>query len=49
MCSSLEELHSHIDVSQLTSDLGGTIAYDHDDWIQQRTVIFSHYQKYLLI
>lgn len=41
VCSSIEELHNHIDLSQLTSDLGGTIAYDHCDWIQQRTVSFS--------
>lgn len=41
VCSTIEELHTHIDVSQLTSDLGGTIAYDHSDWIQQRTVIYK--------
>lgn len=39
VCSSIEELHNHIDISQLTSDLGGTIAYDHSDWIQQRTAV----------
>lgn len=43
VCSSIEELHSHIDVSQLTSDLGGTIAYDHSDWIEQRTVMYTYH------
>lgn len=35
----LEELHGCIDSSQLTSDLGGTLLYAHDEWIQQRIVI----------
>ncbi|XP_055936058.1 guanine nucleotide exchange factor DBS-like isoform X3 [Argiope bruennichi] len=39
VCTSVEELHSHIDISQLTNDLGGTIAYDLNDWIQQRTAV----------
>ncbi|KAL0268315.1 UNVERIFIED_CONTAM: hypothetical protein PYX00_010309 [Menopon gallinae] len=36
ICNSLEELHSFIDRSQLTPDLGGYIQYDHVQWIQQR-------------
>ncbi|GIX92816.1 hypothetical protein CEXT_605722 [Caerostris extrusa] len=39
VCTSVEELHTHIDISQLTNDLGGTIAYDLNDWIQQRTAV----------
>ncbi|XP_054708751.1 LOW QUALITY PROTEIN: guanine nucleotide exchange factor DBS-like [Uloborus diversus] len=39
VCSTIEELHCHIDISQLTSDLGGTISYDHNEWIQQRTAV----------
>ena len=38
MCNSLEELHQHVDVDQLTEDLGGTIVYDHKEWIQHRAV-----------
>lgn len=36
--SSVEELHEYIDIDQLTSDLGGTLLYSHDEWIQQRIV-----------
>ncbi|XP_015927368.1 guanine nucleotide exchange factor DBS isoform X2 [Parasteatoda tepidariorum] len=39
VCTTVEELHSYIDISQLTDDLGGSIAYDHDSWIQQRTAV----------
>ncbi|XP_049825269.1 guanine nucleotide exchange factor DBS-like isoform X2 [Aethina tumida] len=34
--SSAEELHEYVNITQLTSDLGGTLPYNHDDWIQQR-------------
>ncbi|KAF0301033.1 Guanine nucleotide exchange factor DBS [Amphibalanus amphitrite] len=36
ICSSLAELHSYVSPDQLTKDLGGTIPYDHEEWIQQR-------------
>ncbi|XP_029645767.1 guanine nucleotide exchange factor DBS isoform X12 [Octopus sinensis] len=36
MCNNQEELHEHIDPSQLTKDLGGEIEYDHKEWIEQR-------------
>lgn len=34
----LESLPKIIDVSQLTSDLDGTLYYDHDQWIEMRLV-----------
>ncbi|KAF5296920.1 hypothetical protein FQA39_LY12277 [Lamprigera yunnana] len=34
--STLEELYEHIDINQLTSDLGGILLYSHEEWIQQR-------------
>ncbi|XP_037089598.1 guanine nucleotide exchange factor DBS-like [Pollicipes pollicipes] len=36
ICSSLDELHAHVSPDQLTEDLGGTVPYDHEQWIQQR-------------
>lgn len=39
MLSSLTELHSYIDRSQLTQQLGGTQEYCHDKWISHRTAI----------
>ncbi|XP_078588989.1 uncharacterized protein LOC144869507 isoform X2 [Branchiostoma floridae x Branchiostoma japonicum] len=33
------ELQNHIDPSQLTSDLGGYLTYDHQTWVQFRKVI----------
>ncbi|XP_013399843.2 guanine nucleotide exchange factor DBS-like [Lingula anatina] len=39
MCNNVQELYSHIDRDQLTQDLGGLIAYDHAEWIQQRAAI----------
>ncbi|EEB16142.1 Guanine nucleotide exchange factor DBS, putative [Pediculus humanus corporis] len=47
VCNSLEELHSYIDKSQLTSDLGGSIQYNHSEWIRQREdlEIFSEEMK----
>lgn len=38
MLSSIAELHSYIDRTQLTEDLGGTQEYCHDKWISHRTV-----------
>ena len=35
---SLENVHKCIDASQLTSDLEGTLVYDHEEWIQLRMV-----------
>ncbi|KAM6934154.1 guanine nucleotide exchange factor DBS [Xenentodon cancila] len=39
MLSSLTELHSYIDRTQLTQELGGTQVYCHEKWISQRTAI----------
>ncbi|KAM9344031.1 guanine nucleotide exchange factor DBS [Pholidichthys leucotaenia] len=39
MLSSVTELHSYIDRSQLTQELGGTQEYCHDKWIAHRTAI----------
>ncbi|XP_068428330.1 guanine nucleotide exchange factor DBS isoform X5 [Clinocottus analis] len=39
MLSSITELHSYIDRSQLTRELGGTQEYCHDKWISHRTAI----------
>ncbi|CAB1329015.1 unnamed protein product [Coregonus sp. 'balchen'] len=37
MLSSVTELHSYIDRTQLTTELGGTQEYCHDKWISHRT------------
>lgn len=34
--STTEELHKYVNLQQLTPDLGGSLAYDHEIWIQQR-------------
>ncbi|CAG9816753.1 unnamed protein product [Phaedon cochleariae] len=34
--STIEELHKHINIRQLTPDMGGTLPYNQEDWIQQR-------------
>ncbi|XP_070693844.1 guanine nucleotide exchange factor DBS [Pempheris klunzingeri] len=39
MLSSVTELHSYIDCSQLTRELGGTQEYCHEKWISHRTAI----------
>ncbi|KAJ3603065.1 hypothetical protein NHX12_030809, partial [Muraenolepis orangiensis] len=41
--TSLKALNKMVDASQLTSDLGGTFAYSHADWLQlhQRLVSFT--------
>ncbi|KAK2155524.1 hypothetical protein LSH36_237g00007 [Paralvinella palmiformis] len=36
MFSSVEELHAHIDRDQLTEDVGGSLSYNHQEWIQHR-------------
>lgn len=38
MLSSITELHSYIDRTQLTQELGGTQEYCHEKWISHRTV-----------
>jgi hypothetical protein len=38
MLSSVTELHSYIDQTQLTTELGGTQEYCHEQWISHRTV-----------
>lgn len=42
MLSSITELHSYIDRTQLTQELGGTQEYCHEKWISHRTVC-AHY------
>uniref|UniRef100_A0A6I8N198 MCF.2 cell line derived transforming sequence like n=1 Tax=Ornithorhynchus anatinus TaxID=9258 RepID=A0A6I8N198_ORNAN len=39
MLSSVPELHSYIDKTQLTEDLGGTLDYCHSSWLSHRTAI----------
>ncbi|KAK0133068.1 Guanine nucleotide exchange factor DBS [Merluccius polli] len=39
MLSSVTELHSYIERSQLTQELGGTQEYCHEKWISHRTAI----------
>uniref|UniRef100_A0A671WMB2 MCF.2 cell line derived transforming sequence like n=1 Tax=Sparus aurata TaxID=8175 RepID=A0A671WMB2_SPAAU len=39
MLSSITELHTYIDRSQLTQELGGTQEYCHEKWISHRTAI----------
>ncbi|ELU03899.1 hypothetical protein CAPTEDRAFT_216297 [Capitella teleta] len=36
MCGSADELHKSIPVDQLTFDLGGSLEYDHSEWVQHR-------------
>ena len=38
LLNNVEELHRHIDQTQLTPDLGGSAQYDHHQWIQHRAV-----------
>lgn len=38
MLSSITELHSYIDHTQLTQELGGTQEYCHEKWLSHRTV-----------
>nr|XP_051674400.1 uncharacterized protein LOC103347401 [Oryctolagus cuniculus] len=38
MLNSISDLHSYIDRSQLTQELGGTLEYRHSQWISHRTV-----------
>ncbi|KAK2158840.1 hypothetical protein NP493_1766g00009 [Ridgeia piscesae] len=39
MFETLPDLHTYIDPSQLTDDLGGSLQYDHKEWIQHRAAI----------
>ncbi|KAJ1520073.1 hypothetical protein ONE63_004298 [Megalurothrips usitatus] len=39
VCSSLEELHAILDRRELSADLGGDIAYSHEEWIAQRVAL----------
>lgn len=43
--STSEELSEYIEPSQLTIELGGTLQYSHDDWIQQRIVSIFQSRK----
>ncbi|XP_043558266.1 guanine nucleotide exchange factor DBS isoform X3 [Chiloscyllium plagiosum] len=39
MLNTIADLHSYIEKSQLTRDLGGTLEYCHNQWIHHRTAI----------
>ncbi|XP_050424348.1 guanine nucleotide exchange factor DBS-like [Adelges cooleyi] len=39
ICSDIEELHDYIDLTELTVELGGTLPYFHQYWIQQRMAL----------
>lgn len=38
MLNSISELHSYIDKTQLTEELGGTLEYCHTQWFGHQTV-----------
>ena len=38
--TSLKALNKIVEASQLTSDLGGTFAYSHTDWLQLHQVSY---------
>lgn len=38
ICSCDSELHEYIDRDQITDELGGTVAYCHEQWLEQRVV-----------
>lgn len=42
MVTSLKALNKTVEASQLTSDLGGTFAYSHSDWLQFHQVPNTH-------
>lgn len=42
MLNSVEELHDHVDRDQLTDDLGGSLVYNHHEWIQHRAVCTAY-------
>ncbi|XP_013368912.1 PREDICTED: probable guanine nucleotide exchange factor MCF2L2 isoform X2 [Chinchilla lanigera] len=39
MLNSVSDLHSYIDKSQLTQELGGTLEYRHSQWLNHRTAV----------
>lgn len=45
---SVEGLTRYVDSSQLTRDLGGSLLYDHDEWLETRMVI-SHLLLYFSV
>lgn len=48
MLSSITELHSYIDRTQLTQELGGTQEYCHEKWISHRTVCTVQYYPLII-
>lgn len=38
MLNSLSDLHGYVDKSQLTRELGGSLDYNHSQWMHHRTV-----------
>lgn len=49
VCSVIEELYGYVDNSELTVELGGTLPYFHQHWIQQRMVMCLLKQLLLFI
>lgn len=41
VCSVIEELYDYVENTELTNELGGTLPYFHQHWIQQRMVMYS--------
>ncbi|XP_077987372.1 guanine nucleotide exchange factor DBS-like [Glandiceps talaboti] len=39
MLESLKDLHDHVDKSQLTTELSGSLPYNHQEWIEMRSAI----------
>ncbi|XP_065576219.1 guanine nucleotide exchange factor DBS-like isoform X3 [Artemia franciscana] len=39
ICSCLEDLHNHVDPTQLSSEFGGSLKYNHEEWIDVRMSI----------
>lgn len=42
---SIEQLSKYFDQNQLTSDLDGTMAYNHEQWIEFRIVNLIFFKK----
>lgn len=45
VCSAIEELQEYVDNTELTVELGGTLHYFHQHWIQQRMVTYREREK----
>lgn len=49
MLSSITELHTYIDRTQLTQELGGTQEYCHEKWISHRIVCTLYNIRHLTL